>query len=93
MGFNLSALFVIAVYKQPILDNIKYFDYMFCNEDEASAFAKENGLEESDRKGLAKKIAEWEKINTERKRVVVVTQGPEPVILAISAGNGAEAVI
>ena len=64
LGFNLSALFVISVYLDDIKGFLKHVDYLFCNEDESSAFAKANGLEESDRQGIAKMVASWEKVNT-----------------------------
>ena len=38
-------------------------------------------------------VASWEKANTKRPRVVIMTQGPEPAIVATSAGNGAEATV
>ena len=36
-------------------------------------------------------VASMEKANKNRPRVVIMTQGPEPTIVATSAGNGAEA--
>ena len=64
LGFNLSAVFIIDVYLEDVKNHIKHVDYLFCNEDESSKFAKANGLEESDRQGIAKMVASWEKTNT-----------------------------
>lgn len=74
-------------------ENLKHADYVFCNEDESSLFAEKNGLKGDDRQGIAKIVAEWEKSNTKRPRVVIMTQGPEPTIVATSEGNGKAATI
>ena len=91
LGVNLSAVFIIDVYLEDIKNLLKHFDYLFCNEDEASQLAEKMNLERSDRQGIAKMVASWEKANTKRPRVVIMTQGPEPAIVATSPGNGAEA--
>ena len=93
LGMNLSAVFIIDVYLQDVKDLLKYPDYVFCNEDESSRLAKALGLEESDRQGVAKMVAGWDKVNTKRPRTVIMTQGPEPTIVATSAGNGAEVTL
>ena len=38
-GLNLSALFVIQFYMDAVMNSIKFADFVFCNEDEGSAFA------------------------------------------------------
>ena len=63
LGFNLSALFVIQFFMDPVKNTLKHADFVFCNEDEGSAFATANGLEASDRVGVAKLIASFEKAN------------------------------
>lgn len=75
LGFNLSALFVIQFYMDQVRETIKHAEYVFCNEDEGSAFATANGLEATDREGIAKQIACYEKASTTRPRVVIITQG------------------
>lgn len=82
LGFNVSALFVIQFYMEAVKRTIKHADYVFCNEDEGSAFAQAEGLEASDRVGVAKLLASYEKVNQERPRVVIITQGKEPTIVA-----------
>ena len=61
---------------------IKHSDFVFCNEDEGSAFAVANGLKASDREGIAKVIASYEKANEKRPRLVIITQGDQKTIVA-----------
>lgn len=48
---------------------------------EAEAFGKAFNISETDCTGIALKIAALPKLNTDRPRIVVITQGCEPVIL------------
>lgn len=82
LGFNLSALFVVQFFMDKVKATIKHADFVFCNEDEGSEFAKSEGLESSDRVGIAKKIASYEKASSTRPRIVIITQGAEPTIVA-----------
>ena len=77
---------------EPVKQVLKHADFVFCNEDESSAFATANGLEASDRQGVAKLIASGEKANQGRPRVVIVTQGAEPTIVC-TCTPGQEATI
>ena len=79
-GFNLSATFLVQGFKDQQLFCIKNADYVFGNEDEADCFAEAHGLEK-DRKAVARFIAKQEKTNQERKRVAIITQQAEPVIV------------
>ena len=92
LGFNLSALFVIQFYMDQVRETIKHADYVFCNEDEGSAFATANGLEAHDRVGIAKQIASYEKASSTRPRIVIITQGAEPTIVATGRA-GQEATV
>ena len=92
MAFNMSALFVIQFYKDQMMETIKYADYVFCNEDEGSAFATANGFEATDRVGAAKFVATYEKANSARSRVVIITQGAEPTIV-VTGKPGEEPVV
>lgn len=56
---------------------------MFCNEDEAKVFAEINNIEYQSFLDVAVAISKWKKINTKRPRVAIITQGKEPVLLAI----------
>lgn len=55
-------------------------DIVFGNESEADAFAEANGYETKDRKEIAKKIAALP-LEGSRSRVVVITQGSDPVLV------------
>ncbi|KAL0821449.1 hypothetical protein ABMA28_004922 [Loxostege sticticalis] len=78
---NLSAPFVSQFYKEPLEKLLPYVDVLFGNESEAEAFAKAFDINSTDLKEVALKIASMPKFNESRKRVVVITQGCEPVIL------------
>lgn len=92
MAFNLAAVFLFFVAKDSVLRCIEHSDYVFCNEDEASQYAKCFDLPEKDYVAIAKHIAMSKKANKKRPRVAIVTQGAEPVTVAISH-NEAEATI
>jgi adenosine kinase len=78
---NLSAPFLCQFFKEPMLAAIPYIDILFGNESEAATFAKENDLKTEDIKEIAHKIAEMPKVNNNRKRMVVFTQGDLPIIV------------
>jgi len=92
LGLNLSAPFVIQFYMDQVSAAIKHADYVFCNEDEGSAFATAKGLEANDRVGIAKQIASYEKASATRPRIVIITQGAEPTIVA-TGRPGQEATV
>jgi len=81
LGFNLSAPFVVMFMMDMVKETIKHSEYVFGNEDEASAFAEANSLDAADRVGAAKIIATMEKANMSRPRNVIITQGAEPTIV------------
>ncbi len=59
-----------------------YANIVFGNEDEADAFAEANSYDTKDRKEIAKRIAAIKlEGHCDRSRVVVITQGAEPVIV------------
>jgi adenosine kinase len=72
---------------------IEHSDFVFCNEDEASAYAKLHNLDPEDRIGAAKHIAGSKKVNQKRQRVSIVTVGCEPVIIAIGQPDNKEAEV
>ncbi|RVE47139.1 hypothetical protein evm_008216 [Chilo suppressalis] len=78
---NLSAPFVSQFFKEPLEKLLPYVDVLFGNEAEAEAFAKAFNIESTDLKEIAVKIAAMPKLNESRRRVVVITQGCDPVIL------------
>ncbi|KAK0175331.1 hypothetical protein PV327_009088 [Microctonus hyperodae] len=79
---NLSAPFLCEFYKEPMMAAFPYVDIIFGNETEAETFSKANNLGTMDRKEIALKMSELPKINDKRKRIVIITQGADSVILA-----------
>ena len=88
LGFNLSALFVVQFFMDAVKATIKHADYVFCNEDEGSAFATAVGLEAADREGAAKIIAQYEKASATRPRICIITQGAAPTIVVTGNPGG-----
>lgn len=84
---NLSALFIINFFKDPLLKVLPYADYLFGNEDEAREFAKMMGWETTDVSQIAALCAKLPKENKKRPRTVVFTQGEKPVVVAVSNGE------
>jgi adenosine kinase len=90
-GFNLSAVFLLQFELDAVLKTLPHCDFVFCNEDEAAAFAKSQEKEGASLQDVARMIARWEKKNTQRPRVAIVTQGADPVIVATHT-HGSEEV-
>jgi adenosine kinase len=84
LGFNLSATFLIQFFTEQLNTILEYADYTFCNEDEAKVYAETNKVEYTTFKDVAVAICKSKKINTARPRVSIITQGKEPVIVAVS---------
>lgn len=78
---NLSAPFVSQFYKEALTKLFPYVDVIFGNESEAEAFAKAFEIEGKDLQEIAVKMSQLPKVNPKRQRVVVITQGCDPVIL------------
>ncbi|CAL7941176.1 unnamed protein product [Xylocopa violacea] len=79
---NLSAPFLCEHYKEPMLAVFPYVDILFGNETEADTFAKINNFQTTDRKEIALKLSQMEKVNKKRQRIVVITQGPDNILVA-----------
>lgn len=79
---NLSAPFLCQFFSEPMMKFIPYVDVLFGNETEAVAFAKQQNFGTEDIKEIALKAAALEKVNKDRERIVVFTQGTEPTIVA-----------
>ena len=87
---NLSAPFLCQFFKDPMDQTSPYWDYLFGNESEALAYAESHGLETKSVPEIAKHLALLPKANSARPRVVVITQGPDPTIVAIVDEGKAE---
>ncbi|KAM7264236.1 hypothetical protein ACFE04_001919 [Oxalis oulophora] len=81
-GMNLSAPVICEFYKD-LLDNVLPFvDVIFGNETEAKTFSRVHGWETDNVEEIALKISQWPKASGTFKRITVITQGPDPVIVA-----------
>lgn len=80
-ALNLSAEFLIQVFGQKMAEIMPYTDFVFANETEAACYGKTNNLGE-DLSTIALKISALPKKSGARPRVVVITQGSDPTIVA-----------
>lgn len=78
---NLSAPFIPLAFKDSLMKAMPYIDILFGNESEAEALTNSLGLGVTDIKEIALKVASLPKVNQNRKRVVIFTQGPNPVLV------------
>eukprot|EP00920_Eleutheroschizon_duboscqi_P022354 GHVT01054032.1.p1 GENE.GHVT01054032.1~~GHVT01054032.1.p1 ORF type:complete len:363 (+),score=98.83 GHVT01054032.1:381-1469(+) len=94
-AFNLSATFLVEFFKEPLMKLLPYADVVFGNESEFLHLAKVHDYAEgTDLVKIAAKVALLPKVNATRPRVVVVTQGPDPTIVATSwVGCGAKVML
>jgi len=77
---NLSAPFLIQFFKDQMMSVMPYADIVFGNETEAATYAETFNLGTSDLKKVALAISKLPKENGSRGRIVVITQGADPVI-------------
>lgn len=75
---NLSAPFICQFFDGPLLEAMPYVDILFGNETEAKAFGEKQGYSDLSLPAIAKQIVALPKANSQRKRVVVFTQGANP---------------
>ncbi|KAM7207395.1 Ribokinase-like protein [Naviculisporaceae sp. PSN 640] len=80
---SLSAPFIAQFFKDPLDASAPYWDYVIGNEGEAEAYAASHNLGTTDLAEIAKALANLPKINTQRKRVAIITHGVNPTIVAI----------
>lgn len=82
---NTSALFIVQVpvFRERFLAALPYVDILFGNHEEALALSEAMELGTNDLKEIAQKLANFEKISEKRKRTVVITQGKDPVVVAV----------
>ncbi|MCJ1247222.1 adenosine kinase [Trapelia coarctata] len=87
-ALNLSAPFIPQFFKDPLAGALPYCDFVIGNETEALAYAESQGLETKDIKTIARHIAGLEKVNKQRKRIAVITQGTEETMVAVQGEEG-----
>ncbi|TGZ81145.1 Ribokinase-like protein [Ascodesmis nigricans] len=83
-SMNLSAPFLATFFKEQMDSVLPYCDYIIGNEAEALAYSESHDLKATDITEIAKHLALLPKKNTKRSRVVVITQGTNPTIVATS---------
>lgn len=81
-GHNLSAPYLCELYTEQQMTLMPYVDYLFGNETDFAAFSKQQNFGTDDLKEVALKAAALPKVNTERERMVIITQGSLPTIVA-----------
>lgn len=79
---NLSAPFLCQFFKEPMMKAFPYIDILFGNEQEAVTFSQEHDFGTTDVEEIALRIQKLPKENESRSRIVIITQGHEPVICA-----------
>lgn len=79
---NLSAPFLCQFFSEQQMSVMPYVDFLFGNETEFAAFSKHQNFETEDLTEIALKAAALPKINKQRERTVVITQGSLPTIVA-----------
>ncbi|KAE8666243.1 Adenosine kinase [Hibiscus syriacus] len=81
-AMNLSAPFICEFFKDAQEKALLYVDFVFGNETEARTFSKVHGWETDDVAEIALKISQWPKASGTYKRITVITQGADPVVVA-----------
>jgi adenosine kinase len=80
---SLSAGFIPQFFKDQVAEILPYCDYVFGNENEAKTWAETQGHEGVSMLDAARLMAETEKVNKQKARVVIITQGTDPTIVAV----------
>lgn len=79
---NLAAPFICQFFKDALMKVFPYMDYIFGNETEARTFAQAQGWETENVEEIALKMAALPKASGTHKRIAVITQGADPVVVA-----------
>eukprot|EP00921_Rhytidocystis_pertsovi_P004733 GHVQ01008214.1.p1 GENE.GHVQ01008214.1~~GHVQ01008214.1.p1 ORF type:complete len:368 (-),score=44.46 GHVQ01008214.1:184-1287(-) len=79
---NLAAPFIPEFFKDPLSRVLPYADFVFGNESEFLQFGNINGYNTTNLEEIAGKMVQLPKANSRKSRVVVVTQGSDPTIVA-----------
>ncbi|KAL3098054.1 hypothetical protein niasHT_027599 [Heterodera trifolii] len=81
-ALNLSAEYICQFFSDRLEKVLPYVDILFGNTQEALAYAKTRKIGTTDIGEIALYLSEKEKVNGEKKRIVVITQGHLPVLVA-----------
>ncbi|KAK7812523.1 adenosine kinase 2 [Quercus suber] len=79
---NLSAPYICEFCKDALEKFLPYMDFLFGNETEARTFSKVQGWETENVEEIALRLSRWPKASGTHKRIVVITQGADPVVVA-----------
>ncbi|KAH0470054.1 hypothetical protein IEQ34_001612 [Dendrobium chrysotoxum] len=79
---NLSAPFICEFFRDAQDKVFPYVDYIFGNETEARTFSRVRGWETDNVEEIALKISALPKASGTHKRITVITQGSDPVVVA-----------
>ncbi|WOL04276.1 hypothetical protein Cni_G12997 [Canna indica] len=79
---NLSAPFICEYFRDVQEKALLYVDFLFGNETEARTFAKVRGWQTENVEEIAVKISALPKASGTHKRITVITQGCDPVVVA-----------
>ncbi|XP_020687168.2 adenosine kinase 2 [Dendrobium catenatum] len=79
---NLSAPFICEFFRDAQDKVFPYVDYIFGNETEARTFSRVRGWETDNVEEIALKISALPKASGTHKRIAVITQGSDPVVVA-----------
>lgn len=82
LALNISGCYILETQLGKVLKLMEGSDYVFCNEYEADLFAEKTGIKAENRREIAKAMSERGKSETYKRRTVIITQGPQPVIVA-----------
>lgn len=89
--FNLSAPYVSDVFGKEVDKIVPYIDMIFGNDDEALAYAKHRSWTDTkDIVEIAKRLCGEPKQRSEVGRVVVITRGHKPIIVAEQTKDGVQ---
>lgn len=80
---SLAAPFIPLLFKDQLDQTAPYWDYIIGNETEARSYADSHELGTQNVKKIARELAELPKENGKRKRIVVITQGTDPTVVAV----------
>jgi len=81
MMLNISAPFIVEHHWEKFNSVLQYADYVCGNEHEAQALGNKIGLNTTDLREIATKISQLPKINNNKKRTVIITQGAKDTIV------------
>ncbi|KQK00411.1 adenosine kinase 2 [Brachypodium distachyon] len=79
---NLSAPFICEFFRDAQEKVLPYVDYIFGNETEARIFSKVRGWETENVEEIALRISQLPLASGKQKRIAVITQGADPVVVA-----------